>query len=96
MTQEQFNYICNYIKRYLPNIEAYRNNHLINVTDRGVVHSYYASTGTAIIRRSDGKQRVVSNMPPNEFAALLFLGMNSEVIEDPYGFYAMREKSFAR
>ncbi len=50
---------------------VYPKNQLINVTDRnGVIHSYYAGTGTAMFRKENGEKaqkKVIRNFKASYF-----------------------------
>lgn len=56
MNKEQFAAIVTEVKKTGLPYAVYPNTYLINVTDScGVIHSYYASTGTAIFRDGNNK-----------------------------------------
>ena len=64
-----FDYVLNLFKG--KDITPYPNTKMINMKDSGgIIHSYYASTGTAIFRKENGKygdKEIVKNLSPQEF-----------------------------
>ena len=69
MTNEEFEKILAMFADI--NHKAYPNTRLINVIDSNdIIHSYYASTGTAIFRNDKdkyGEKEIVKNIPPEKF-----------------------------
>ncbi len=72
MTREEYNKLLDIFKETGLDVAEYPQTYQINVTDLdGVVQTYYASKGTAVLRDGNdwkkSQKRTIYNMPYNKF-----------------------------